>query len=143
MSTLRALLPLLIFTFLGCSQAAAEIVVVVDAKSGIERLTQEDVINIYLGRSRKLPTGTVAIPIDQPLADTLRADFYRALVDKNLSEINAYWARLYFSGKTKPPEQAKSAAEVLAHVVGVPGGIGYIDRSKIDDRVRIVLSLRP
>jgi len=141
MRVLRLLLSMLIFGLFGCSHVAAEVVVVMDAKSGIERLTHDDVINIYLGRSRKLPTGAVAVPIDQPVADPLRADFYRGLVNKTLAEINAYWARLYFSGKTKPPEQAKIPAEVIAHVVKVPGGIGYVDRSRVDDRVRIVLSL--
>lgn len=121
----------------------AEIVVVIDARSGVESLTHDDVINIFLGRSRKLPTGESAVPIDQPLDDTLRAEFYRALVNKNLSEINAYWARLYFSGKTKPPLQAKSAREVVAHVKEVAGGIAYIERAKVDERVRVVLSLKP
>jgi len=121
----------------------ADVVVVVDARSGVERLSQEEVINIFLGRYRKLPTGITALPIDQPLAGGLRAEFYRKLADKDVSEINAYWARLYFSGKTRPPLQANSASEVLAHVLGNPGGVGYLERSQADARVRIVLSFSP
>ncbi|MEW6514267.1 MAG: hypothetical protein AB1443_09710 [Pseudomonadota bacterium] len=120
--------------------ARAEVVVVVDAASGIERLTQDQVINIYLGRHRKLPTGIAALPVDLPPLDKLRAEFYRKLVDKDLSEINAYWARLYFSGKTTPPMQANSTAEVLRHVTGKAGGIAYLDKSQIDPRMRIVYS---
>jgi ABC-type phosphate transport system substrate-binding protein len=126
-----------------CTDVMAEVVVVVDAKSGVERLTQDEVINIFLGRHRKLPTGIAALPIDQPVAGGLRAEFYRKLADKDLAEINAYWARLYFSGKTRPPLQANSASEVLAHVVGNPGGVGYLERNQADARVKIVLTFAP
>jgi ABC-type phosphate transport system substrate-binding protein len=125
------------------SLAHAELVVVVDAKSGIERLTRDEVINIFLGRHRKMPTGVAAIPIDQPAANPLRGEFYRKLVDKDLAEINAYWARLFFSGKTKPPLQAASAAEVIALVIDKPGGIGYVERARLDSRLRIVMDFAP
>ena len=134
---------LAMFGILCCTDALAEVVVVVDAKSGVEHLTQDEVINIFLGRHRKLPTGVAALPIDQPLSGGLRAEFYRKLADKDLAEINAYWARLYFSGKTRPPLQANSASEVLAYVTGNPGGVGYVERNQADARVRIVLSFPP
>lgn len=132
-----------ILGILCCADALADVVVVVDAKSGVERLTQDEVINIFLGRHRKLPTGIAALPIDQPLAGGLRAEFYRKLTDKDLAEINAYWARLYFSGKTRPPLQANSTSEVISHVVGTPGGIGYLERNQADARVKVVLSFPP
>lgn len=130
-------------SLLGLGMARAEVVVVVDAAAGIERLTQDQVINIYLGRHRKLPTGIAALPIDLPPTDKLRTEFYRKLVDKDLSEINAYWARLYFSGKTTPPMQANTTAEVLKHVIGKAGGIAYLDKSQVDPRMRIVYTFSP
>mgnify|MGYP000123093648 CR=1 FL=1 len=143
MNILRQLFVIAMFGFLCCGAARADVVVVVDAKSGVERLTQDEVINIYMGRHRKLPSGMTALPIDQPLAGGLRAEFYRKLVDKDLADINAYWARLYFSGKTRPPLQAGSASEVLSLVTGNPGGIGYLERSQVDARVKIVLFFSP
>lgn len=130
-------------SLLGLDPARAEVVVVVDAASAIERLTQDQVINIYLGRHRKLPTGIAALPVDLPPTDKLRTEFYRKLVDKDLSEINAYWARLHFSGKTTPPTQANTAAEVLKHVIGKAGGIAYLDKSQVDPRMRIVYTFSP
>lgn len=143
MRSFYRLIFLIAASLLALGSARAEVVVVVDAAAGIERLTPDQVINIYLGRHRKLPSGIAALPVDQPAADNLRAEFYRKLVDKDLNEINAYWARLHFSGKTSPPAQAATTAEVLKHVLGKPGGIGYIDRSQADARVRIVLAFPP
>jgi hypothetical protein len=143
MRSFYRLILLIAASLLGAGLSRAEVVVVVNAAAGIERLTPDQVINIYLGRHRKLPNGIAALPVDQPAADSLRAEFYRKLVDKDLNEINAYWARLHFSGKTAPPAQATTAAEVLQHVLGKPGGIGYIDKSQADARVRIVLAFPP
>lgn len=119
--------------------ATADVVVVVGAQTGIDRLTQDEVINIFLGRYRVLPTGLAAIPVDQPAASAIKAEFYRKLTNKDLAEINAYWARLYFSGKTSPPLQAGSANEALRIVAATPGAIGYVERAQVDARVSIVL----
>ena len=117
----------------------AEPVVVVNAASSIQRLSQDEIINIFLGRYRRLPNGETAIPIDQPDGDPLRAEFYRRLVNKDLNEINAYWARLIFSGRTSPPIQAVDAAEVIQLLKANPGGITYVERNQVDKRLRIVL----
>ena len=143
MRGLKYLFLLLLLGLLGLPQAYAEVVVVVDAKAGIESLTRDEVINIFLGRHRKLPTGIGAVPADQPVENGLRAEFYRKLVAKDLSEINVYWARLYFSGKTPPPIQLASAKEVFDHIIRTSGGIGYIDRTQVDARVRVVMSFAP
>jgi len=141
MRSFRKHLLVLFACLLLSTAASAEVVVVVGAKSGVSQLTQDEVINIFLGRHRKLPNGQAALPYDLPTTDTMRADFYRRLVDKSIAEINAYWARLLFSGKTNPPQSGLSSQDVLKAVASVPGAIGYLDRSQADERVRIVLSL--
>ena len=119
--------------------ASAEPVVVVNAASAVQQLSQDEVINIFLGRYRRLPNGETAVPIDQPENGTLRADFYRRLVNKDLNEINAYWSRLIFSGRTSPPIPAATANDVVVLLISNPGGIAYIERSHIDKRFRIVM----
>jgi hypothetical protein len=124
-------------------RANADLVVVVNARSGVERLTTDEVINIFMGRYRQLPSGIKALPIDQPETLPEKARFYRLLVNKELPEINAYWARLIFSGKTIPPQQARNTAEVMDWLTKKRGAIGYIERSQVDSRVKIVLELEP
>ena len=120
----------------------AEVVVVMSAKAGVEKLTQEQVINIFLGRYRKLDSGQGALPIDQPGESELRAEFYRKLVGKNISEINTYWTQLILSGKTTPPLATQSPEKVLEVLSTVPGAIGYIDPKQVDARVRVVFRFK-
>ena len=117
----------------------SDLVVVANPKSGAESLSREQVVNIFLGRFRQFPSGLTAEPLDLPATE--RAYFYRKLVGKDLAEINAYWARLIFSGRTLPPEPLKSEAAVVHRVASTPGAIGYVSRAAVDKRVRIVFEL--
>lgn len=117
--------------------AAADLVLVANRGSGIERLSQDEVVNIYLGRYRRLANGATAEPVDLAEPEN-RERFYRKLVGKSLPEINAYWARLVFSGKTKPPVQASSTEDALQLVASRIGALAYMDRSQVDKRVTIV-----
>lgn len=121
------------------SPVGAEPVVVVNAASSIGPLSQDEIINIFLGRYRRLPTGDAAQPIDQPESSALRAEFYRKLVNKDVNEINAYWSRLIFSGRTSPPLQAASVAEVTVQLLARPGAIAYVERAQVDKRLRIIM----
>lgn len=121
--------------------ALAELVVVAHPKCGVERLSREEVINIYLGRYRRLSDSLTAEPIDLAGDHESKVMFYRRLVGKSLPEINAYWARLIFSGKTQPPQTVASTEEALQRVAARPGALAYVDRSKVDRRVIIVHEL--
>jgi ABC-type phosphate transport system substrate-binding protein len=123
--------------------ARAELVVVVPARSEVEALSRDQVINIFLGRYRQLPSGITATPIDQPREHADKARFYRLLVNKDLTEIDAYWARLVFSGKTPPPRQANSSKAVTQWLSQDKGAIGYMERAQADARVKVVFSFGP
>ncbi|MBI3131334.1 MAG: hypothetical protein HYZ13_08250 [Acidobacteria bacterium] len=122
---------------------AGDLVVVVNASSGVERLTREEVINLFMGRTRKLAVGLTALPIDQGGTAPDRTRFYRSLLGKELPEINAYWARLLFSGQASPPRQAETEAEVLEILHNTKGAIAYLDRKLVDRRLRIVFEVGP
>jgi ABC-type phosphate transport system substrate-binding protein len=116
----------------------ADLVIVANSNSGIQRLSKSEVINIYLGRYRRLDNGATAVPIDLSSNEESKATFYRLLVDKNLAEINAYWSRLVFSGKTRPPKQIDNVDDALTFVANNPDALIYIERADINSEVMIV-----
>ncbi|OGA23896.1 MAG: hypothetical protein A3I02_08040 [Betaproteobacteria bacterium RIFCSPLOWO2_02_FULL_67_26] len=117
---------------------AGDLVVIANAGSGVDKLTREEAVNIFMGRYKKLPSGIAALPVDE---SGEKAAFYKALVGKELPEIHSYWARLVFSGQGSPPRQMESAAEVIETIVNNKGAIGYIDKKKLSSRVKVVLEL--
>jgi hypothetical protein len=122
---------------------AADLVVVVNPASGIEQLTRNQIIDIFLGRYRKLPSGAVAIPIDLRVGTPERKEFYLLLVGKDGAQMSSYWARLVFSGQAAPPFPVPDARTALDLVATNPNAIAYLDRTTVDSRVRVVLELKP
>jgi ABC-type phosphate transport system substrate-binding protein len=137
---------ILVFAFsAGVSNAndAAGIVVIVNPASGVDQLSRAEVIDIFLGRYRKLPSGRAALPIDVSEPSTERARFYQLLVKKSPAEISSYWARLVFSGQTSPPFQVPDAKTAVELVQSNPNAIAYVDRASVNAHVKVVLEIKP
>ncbi|MFZ2269524.1 MAG: hypothetical protein WAV95_18265 [Azonexus sp.] len=142
-SRFRLLLAIAGLLLLPVGSALAELVVVVNARNGVAVMTRNEVINIFFGRYRQFFNGVEAQPVDLVDAHPDRARFYSSLVGKDVSEVNAYWSRLIFSGRTQAPPRLNTSEEVLKWVSSHPGGIGFVELSKADARVRVVYELAP
>lgn len=123
-------------------QATADMVVIMNQDSGVDKLSRQELVNIYMGRYRKLPDDTVAEPLDIEGGGSENGYFYSHLLGKTLAEINAYWARLIFSGKTTPPEVLLSQKAVLDRVLHDKSAIGYVDRQMLNGKVKAVYEFR-
>lgn len=121
--------------------APAELVLIVNPSSGVEHLSRTEAVNIFMGRYRKLPSGIVAFPIDIGSNSKERKEFYQLLVRKDLPEIDAYWARLVFSGQTSPPLQAPDARTAVQLVASNRSAIAYVDRAAVNDSVKVIIGL--
>ncbi|MBL8475888.1 MAG: hypothetical protein JNK71_07400 [Methyloversatilis sp.] len=122
----------------GAAAAAHGIAVIVNPDSGIDSISREEVSHLFLGRIKHLLPGTPALVIDTV---PLRQAFYQSLVRRGIPEIDAYWARLRFSGRTQPPLQIEDAAVVIERVARDRNAIGYISGAVVDSRVKTVLRL--
>ncbi|HEU4653639.1 MAG TPA: hypothetical protein VFS47_06610 [Steroidobacteraceae bacterium] len=120
---------------------AGEIVVVVNPQSGVREMTRSQVADVFMARDRHLPTGVTALPLDMGMQSVERREFYQKLLRKTVPEINAYWARLLFSGRATPPQQVPDSSAALKAVAENKGAIAYLDKKDVDSRVRVVLEL--
>lgn len=118
--------------------ARADLVVVANPRSGIDRMSREEVVYVFMGRWRQLPSGIPAQPVDAPVDSAERTAFYRQLVNKDASEVKAYWSRLVFSGGARPPASPKSRDEQLRILASTAGAVGYLDRALVDARIKVV-----
>ena len=118
--------------------ARAEIVVVVNAKNPVNNLSRRELVDLYMGRTQYFNDGSTVLRLDQPPDSDTRSEFYRALVNKSVAEVNAYWAKLLFTGRASPPQVMGSSAEVLKAIRENRNAIGYLDSSDVDDSVKVV-----
>lgn len=117
------------------------LVVIVNPTIGVQHLTRSEVLDIFLGRYRNFPTGASALPIDLDASSAARKQFYLLLAHKNPADMVSYWARLSFSGKISPPFAVSGAETAIDIVATNPNAIAYVDRSIVDNRVRIAFEI--
>lgn len=95
-----------------------------------------------MGRIQYFANGNAAVKIDAPGSSQERQDFYENLVGMTLPEVNAYWARLMFSGRATPPIQVPNDRDIVLLVKNNPNAIGYIYEGEIDQNVKVVFSIQ-
>ncbi len=123
---------------LASAAALADVVAVVPAKSPITALSKSQLADIFLGKISRAPDGTALQPIDQAEGTDAREEFYSKVTGKSSAQIKAYWARIIFTGRGKPPATVANGSEAKQLIVRTPAAIGYIDRSLVDEQLRIV-----
>lgn len=121
------------------SAGAADLVVIVSAKSPVAALRADQVADIFLAQTGRFPGGEEASAIDQPLGSPLRDEFYSKVAAKSPALMKAYWTKMIFTGRGQPPREAPNNAAVRRMVAENPSLIGYIDRSALDASVKTVL----
>jgi len=90
-----------------------------------------------LGKSKKFPGGSLALPIDIKSGD-VKAEFTRKVLGKSESQIKAYWSKLLFTGKGRAPQVVDSDADVLDLVSSNPSIIGYVNENSVKDNVKVI-----
>jgi ABC-type phosphate transport system substrate-binding protein len=133
------IIPLLLAVSVFAASAQAEVVVVVSSKSTVKTLTAEQTAKIFLGKVVTFPDGQTALPIDQPEGSAVRDEFYSKVAHKNPSQITAYWAKVIFTGDSRPPMLLADSVAVRKAIAKNPNAIGYIDKSAVNRSVRVVL----
>jgi len=125
---------LLLFTSLVC----ADIVVIGNVQNLNPMMSARDVQEIYMGRKRTFSDDTIAYPIDN---SHLRNDFYKKLTNRPIEQINAYWARLKFSGQSNSPVILSDTVEIINKIKNNKNAIAYINSEEFEGKdIRILFT---
>lgn len=93
-----------------------------------------------MGRSRTFQEGNYALPLD---LSPLRSEFYLKLTGRPIEQINAYWARIMFSGQASPPIVLPDEQTLMKTIHENTDAIGYIDSKRVDEsQVRVLFILK-
>jgi len=131
---------LLALCLLGCCglAAAAELVVIVSARSPVTALRPDQVADIFLAQTGRFPGGEEAVALDLPVGSSLRDEFYSRYAARSPAMMKAYWTKMVFTGRGQPPRELATSIAVRRMVAENPAMIGYIDRSALDASVKPV-----
>ena len=114
---------LILLLTLGLSAAVqAQIFVVVSIESAIQPMSESEVADIYLGRKRTFDQAEITQVFDRDGA--LRERFFNKVANMQTSQVNAYWAKLKFSGRMRAPDLVETDEELVRSLVANPNAIG-------------------
>lgn len=133
----RTIRPFVIATVLStiAYPASAELVIVVNPQNQATRMTSAQASQFFLGGS------VLFTPLEQPSDAPIRAEFYKKVLEKEASQVQAVWARIVFTGKGKPPKEYKSSADIKKAISENVNAIGYIEKSAVDDSVKVIATI--
>ncbi len=133
---------IIILTFLSvlAPQACAEMLVIGNIDSEVTTLTKKQVQAIFMGRTHSFPNNQRALPLDEL---EMREEFYKKLTNRSIKQINAYWARLEFSGRATSPREVDDQQAVIAVIKNSKNAIAYIDSEElVEGDVRVLCVLK-
>lgn len=133
-------MPVLMLAMLGllALPAAAEVVVVVAAKSPIRNVSDNEIADIFLGKLPRLPDGVAVSPLDQAEGSATREAFYLKFTGKSAAQVKAFWSKIIFTGRGRPPRAVANDAQVIRALQEDPTAIGYVQRASVDAAVRVL-----
>lgn len=138
-----ASMQILLFSLLGIFPIAsqAEIMVIAHKSLSVDSISIKQAKKLWLGRLKKLG-GTRVKVIDQTTGNKAFETFYASVIKKKPSQLEAYWAKIAFTGKGYPPKQLKDDAAVINWVANNPSALGYVDSSAVNDTVKPLLTAK-
>ena len=122
--------------------AKADFYIIVHASNPQRTMTQREVVDLFMGRSRAFVGGEFAIAFDLPRDSSARAAFYKALTGMTAAQVTSYWSRLMFSGQSLPPQPLPDEATMIDIVKRNPNAVGWVTREPTDKQVRTVFVLK-
>ena len=117
--------------------SVADVAVIVHP-SNASKLDSGNISKIFLGKSKKFPSGEQAVPVSQQSKNPIRVEFDRKVLNKSSSQVKAHWSKLLFTGKGQPPREVNTDTEVIELVANNPNIIGFVDASQVDGSVKVV-----
>lgn len=136
-STLTSTLLLILYS--SCSYA--EISVVVN-KSNNNVISTSDIRKIFLGKKISFADGSPALPLIHEESSEQARHFNSALLKRSPQQYKSYWARMIFTGKMRPPEEAYSDEETIGRILTNPSIISYIKSSSLTNEIKEVLRIK-
>ena len=135
---LKIVIALLTLSIFSMAQAQEKIVVVTNLNNEVQVLDKKGLIDLFMGKYSAFPNGKEATPIDVELESELKSQFYKSLVGLPLARVNAYWSRLKFSGRVKPPAVEQTIDDVKMRLEEDESALAYVYESTVTDSMKVV-----
>ncbi|MBN1382386.1 MAG: substrate-binding domain-containing protein [Deltaproteobacteria bacterium] len=105
---------------------AADIAVIVNKNVTQDTLSEDNLKDIYLGRTTAWQNGTKVefVILNDQLG--IHEDFLKKYIGRSSAQYRNFWKKQVFTGKGRMPKQFDSEGKLLEYVSTTDGAIGYV-----------------
>ena len=121
--------------------ASADLAIIGHLDSDVGDLDTQSARKIFLGERKSFPSGNYATPMNHSVGSPDRKEFFALVMNMPESSYKRHWKRKMATGIAHVPAELESHEEVLSSIASTPGSIGYIDASKVDDTVKVLMTV--
>ena len=112
--------------------------VLVNPANTVSTLPAQGLADVFLKKTSQWPGGERVQPVDLPHGSATRDAFSHSVLGRSASAVAAYWQQQIFSGRSVPPLEVESDAEVVKYVREHAGAVGYVSADAVTTDVKIV-----
>ncbi len=121
--------------------AFADIVIIGHPEVDASSITTNSIRKIFLGERRSLSDGQHAVPINHTADSPDRKEFFNTVLSISEASHKRHWKRKQSTSMQYSPQEVSSHKELLQSIANTPGSIGYIDADKVNDKVKVLLTI--
>jgi ABC-type phosphate transport system substrate-binding protein len=122
------------------SASIAQVAVIAHKSVSIDTIEKSELLDFFTGDKSFWDDGTPVIVFDLKPKGEIRDTFYNFL-EMSPTRIKSLWMKRMLSGDADPPEFLESEDKMLKKVATTPGAIGFMDQSKVNDDVKVLLTI--
>ncbi len=123
------------------SVAFADLAIIAHPGYDTGTLDTQNVRKLFLGERNSFPSGQHATPFNHKVGSPDRKEFFSLVLSMPEASHKRHWKRKMARGAGSPPSELGSHDAVLKSIASTPGSIGYIDASKVDSSVKVLLTV--
>lgn len=126
----------ILFSISGYSQVA----VIANKSVGESSITAGKAGDIYSLKTKTWSSGSGIVRFTLKAESATTTKFFGA-IGKSAADMKKAWMKIQLTGEGQAPEALGSEDEVLNKVASTPGAIGFISASKVNDKVKVLLTI--
>jgi phosphate transport system substrate-binding protein len=139
MRTSICITTLLALSLPGFLRAGDDLAVIVNKTNPVDNLTKAQLKKLVLGEQAAWPAGKKISVILRSPGQPERAIVLRSICGMSEDDFNQHLMHANFSGETGgAPKALGSGAAVRQLVMSIPGAIGFIRMSEVNDTVKVI-----
>ena len=128
------------FFFFIAANMSAQVAVIANKSVADSKIDVSKVTEIYLLKAKTWSDGKAIVPFTLKSDNDASNKFFDA-IGKSSMEMKKVWMKLQLTGEGIAPEGLGSEDEVLNKVASTPGAIGFVSASKVNDKVKVLLTI--